>query len=236
MLPKRGPATSSRAPRSHLAHEGDGMHRTRIKICGITRAEDANAAVAAGADAIGVIFAPSPRQVTLAQAAAALAEVPPPVARIGVFVDAPADEIAEAVRLCELTAVQLSGNEPPEQCDFIPVPVIKVVHVGTDFGLEKVEPYRDHAAALLLDTLVTGKAGGTSQTFDWQVTGDIPGWAPFFVAGGLNPANVGACIATLRPYAVDVSSGVEATSGIKDHEKIVAFCAAVRDADREARS
>ncbi len=130
--------------------------------------------------------------------------------------------------------MQLSGSESPEQCDAVPVPVIKVVHVGTDFGLGEVEPYRGHAAALLLDTLVTGKAGGTSQTFDWQATGGLPGWAPSFVAGGLNSDNVGACIRALRPFAVDVSSGVEASSGIKDHKKIVAFCAAVRDADQEA--
>jgi len=210
------------------------MHRTRIKICGITRAEDANAAVAAGADAIGVIFAPSPRQVTVAQAAAALADVPPPVARIGVFVDASAEDIAEAIRVCGLTAVQFSGNESPEQCDAVPVPVVKVIHVGTDFPLEVAEPYRGHAAALLLDTLVTGKAGGTSQTFDWQATGGLPGWAPSFVAGGLNPDNVGVCIRALHPFAVDVSSGVESSSGIKDHKKIVALCAAVRDSDQES--
>jgi len=210
------------------------MHRTRIKICGITRAQDAAAAVAAGADAIGVIFAPSPRQVSVAQAAAALKDVPPPVARIGVFVDASAEEIQEAVTACGLTAVQLSGSESPEFCDALPRPAVKVLHIGTDFGLEAAEPYRGHAAALLLDTLVSGKAGGTSQTFDWQVAGDVPGWAPTFVAGGLNPGNVGACIATLRPYAVDVSSGVEYSPGVKDHEKIVAFCAAVRIADQEA--
>lgn len=210
------------------------MHRTRIKICGITRAEDAAAAVAAGADAIGVIFAPSPRQVSIAQAAAALADVPPPVARIGVFVDAPDEQIIEAVEACGLTAVQLSGSESPEACDAVPCPVVKVLHVGTDFGVEMAEPFRGHAAALLLDTLVSGKAGGTSQTFDWQAAGDVPGWAPSFVAGGLNPENIGACIAALRPYAVDVSSGVEASAGIKDHRKIFAFCAAVRDADQEA--
>lgn len=210
------------------------MYRTRIKICGITSAHDAAAAVGAGADAIGVIFAPSSRQVSLAQAAAALASVPPPVARVGVFVDAPIEQILEAVSVCGLTAVQLSGSESPEACDMIPCAVIKVVHVGTDFGLECSEPYRDHAAALLLDTLVSDKAGGTSQTFDWQATGGLPGWAPSFVAGGLNPENVRRCVAALHPFAVDVSSGVEASPGIKDHKKIVAFCAAVRDADQEA--
>ena len=210
------------------------MHRTRIKICGITRAEDALCAVDNGADAVGVIFAPSARQVTVAQAALALAEVPPPVARVGVFVDPTLEEIEEAVLGCGLTAVQLSGHESPELCDSVSVPVFKVIHVGTDFDSESVEPFRGHAAALLLDTQVSGKAGGTSQAFDWQNVGVVPGWAPSFVAGGLHPGNVAACIGALRPFAVDVSSGVERSPGIKDPEKIAAFCAAVRGADLEA--
>jgi phosphoribosylanthranilate isomerase len=210
------------------------MHRTRIKICGITRAEDAACAVAHGADALGVIFALSQRQVSVEQAARALADVPVPVARVGVFVDASLDEIETAVAACGLTAVQFSGHESPELCDAVSVPVLKAVHVGTDFGLEKVEPFRGHAAALLLDTYVAGKAGGTSQTFNWQKLGAPPGWAPLFVAGGLHPGNVAACIAALRPFAVDVSSGVEESPGIKDPEKIAAFCAAARNADLEA--
>lgn len=212
------------------------LQRTRIKVCGITNASDAAAAVAAGADAIGVIFAPSPRQVTLAQAAAALAGVPPLVARVGVFVDATPEEISVAVEACGLTAVQFSGTETPAACRAASRPVIKALRVGTDFGSESMEPYRGYAAALLLDTYVTGKAGGTSQTFDWQRAGEYPGWASVFVAGGLNPSNVSACIAALRPYAVDVSSGVEARPGIKDHDKVRAFCAAVRAADMEVPS
>jgi phosphoribosylanthranilate isomerase len=209
------------------------MQRTRIKICGITRAEDAVLAVAAGADAIGVIFAPSPRQVTLVQAAALLVDVPPPVARIGVFVDATSEEILEAIRVCGLTAVQLSGHESPELCDVLRVPVLKALHIGTDFDSHEVEPFRGHAAALLLDTHVSGKAGGTSQTFDWHTVDVVPGWAPHYIAGGLNPTNVGACIAVLHPFAVDVSSGVESSPGIKDPDKVLAFCAAVREADLE---
>jgi phosphoribosylanthranilate isomerase len=207
------------------------MTRTRIKICGITKAEDAAAAVAAGADAIGVIFAPSPRQVTIAQAAAVLAAVPPPVARVGVFVNASAEEVASAVSACRLTAVQFSGSESPEDCDTVPVPVIKMVPIGMDFGLEGAEPYRDHVAALLLDTYAADKAGGTSQAFEWRSLGVVPGWAPSFVAGGLTPDNVGECIAVLRPYAVDVSSGVEVAPGMKDHAKLTALCAAIRAAD-----
>jgi phosphoribosylanthranilate isomerase len=210
--------------------------RTRIKVCGITNAEDAAVAVAAGADAIGVIFAPSPRQVTLDQAAAALASVPLPVARVGVFVDASAEEIAAAISACGLTAVQFSGHESPEDCDAVGVPVLKAIGVGTDFDIQTVGPYRDHAAALLFDTLVAGKAGGTSQTFDWQAVGVVSGRVPLFAAGGLNPQNVGECIAVLHPFAVDVSSGVEASPGKKDHQKVFAFCAAVRAADREALS
>jgi phosphoribosylanthranilate isomerase len=212
------------------------MTRTRIKICGITTAADAAAAVAAGADAVGVVFAASPRQVTLAQAAAALAVVPPPVGRVGVFVDAPADLVLEAISVCGLTAVQFSGSESPEDCDACSVPVLKTVHVGTDFGIGCAESYRDHAAALLLDTYAADKAGGTSQTFDWQSSDVVLGWTPFFVAGGLTPDNVGVCIDLLRPYGVDVSSGVELSPGVKDHAKVFAFCAAVRAADREVRA
>ena len=184
------------------------MRRTRIKICGITNAHDAALAVAAGADAVGVIFAASPRHPTV-------------------------EQVAEAVAACGLTAVQFSGSELPRLCDAVGVPVLKALHIGTDFDLEGAEPFRGHAAALLLDTYVAGKAGGTSQAFDWPSLGALPGWAPFFIAGGLNPNNVAACIAALHPFAVDVSSGVEASAGIKDPEKITAFCAAVRDADME---
>jgi phosphoribosylanthranilate isomerase len=180
-----------------------------------------------------VIFAPSPRQVTAEQAAAALADVPIPVARVGVFVDPSVDEVLRAIEACGLTAVQLSGHESPEVCDLIPVPVLKAIHIGTDFPLDRAESYRGHAAALLLDTFVPRKAGGTSQAFNWLTIGVLPGWAPSFIAGGLNPGNVAACMAALHPFAVDVSSGVEASPGIKDPDKITAFCTAVRDADQE---
>jgi phosphoribosylanthranilate isomerase len=146
-------------------------------------------------------------------------------------VNASPAEVAAAVSACGLTAVQFSGSESPEECDAAPVPVIKAVRIGMDFGLEGVEPFRDHAAAFLLDTYVADKAGGTSQTFDWRSLGTVPGWAPFFVAGGLTPDNVGECIAALRPYAVDVSSGVESSPGVKDHTKLAELCTAVRSAD-----
>jgi len=210
------------------------MHRTRIKLCGMTRAQDVAAAVTAGADAVGLVFAPSPRQVSLEQAAIAAAAAPPPVARVGVFVDPTLEEVEAAVAAAQLSAVQLSGHESPEFVSAVSVPVIKVLSVGTDFDWTAAEPYRGRVAALMLDTHVPGKAGGTSQTFRWHSIGETPGWAPLFVAGGLNPENVAEAVRVLRPFAVDVSSGVESSPGIKDHYRIEAFCAAVRQADEGA--
>lgn len=213
------------------------MHRTRIKICGLTRAVDVEAAVAAGADACGFILAASPRQLTVERAAELAALVPPPVARIGVFVDADPAFVEEVVRMAGLTAVQFSGSETPEMCAVVSVPVIKVLAVGTDFGWKAAEPYRGHAAALLLDTYDPQRAGGTSRTFAWQRIGDPPGWAPLFVAGGLHAGNVAELLKVVRPFAVDVSSGVETSPGVKDYTEIEGFCAAVRAADeRGSRS
>lgn len=210
------------------------MHRTRIKICGLTRAEDAAAAVAAGADALGVVLAPSKRQVTLEQAAAVLDTAPPLVARIGVFVDASADEVWEAVARLGLTAVQFHGDEAPETCAMAPVPVIKAIRVGPEFDPASVDRYGGTVSALLLDTLTAGARGGTGIAFDWyDVAGRLPAWAPIVVAGGLGPLNVAEAVRALRPFAVDVSSGVEASPGIKDHALIDSFVAAVRAADLE---
>jgi len=205
--------------------------RTRIKICGLTRPADVEAAVAAGVDACGFIFAPSPRRVTHEQAAALCSLVPPPVARVGVFVDADLDEVEYAVRAAGLTFVQFSGTESPEACDAVSVPVVKVLQVGTDFDWDSAEPYRGRAAALLLDTYDPQRAGGTSRAFDWREVGEPPGWASCFVAGGLNPTNVAEAIAILRPFAVDVSSGVETSPGVKDYTALEGFVAAVRHAD-----
>ena len=210
------------------------MVRTRIKICGLTRPEDAAAAVSSGADAVGVVLAPSKRQVTLDQAAAVFANVPPLVARIGVFVDAKADDVWEAVARLGLTAVQFHGDEAPETCAAAPVPAIKAMRVAPGFDPAGLDAYRGTVAAFLLDTYVAGEQGGTGEAFDWvAVTGALPVWAPVVLAGGLGPGNVGAAIRTLHPYAVDVSSGVEAAPGVKDHALVEAFAEAVRAADRE---
>lgn len=210
------------------------MRRTRVKVCGITNARDAAVAVAAGADALGVVLAPGPRQVTLAQAAATLAAVPPLVARVGVFVDAEPAFVAEAAVRLRLTAVQFHGAEPPERCASAPAPVIKAFRVGAEPRPEEWDAYRGSVAAVLLDTLVVGRAGGTGRAFEWErCAGVLPRFAPVIVAGGLTPLRVGRAMRALHPFAVDVSSGVEERPGHKDREAVHAFIAAVAAADKE---
>lgn len=211
------------------------MQRTRIKICGLTSVNDADGAVRAGADAVGVLLAESPRQVSVSEAEEILAAVPPFVTRVGVFVDAPGDYVEAAVSRLGLHAVQFHGDETPEQCVAAPAPVIKVFKVGTGFDTSVLEPYRGSVAAVLLDTYEPAKSGGTGKTFNWQSNLSLPGWAPFILAGGLAPANVGEAIAALCPYAVDVSSGVEERPRAKDRLLMQAFVAAVRMADAEVR-
>lgn len=209
------------------------MSRTRIKICGITSPADAIAAVEAGADAIGVVLAPSPRQVSIERAAQIAAAVGPLVSVVGVFVNPEREFVAEAVERIGLTYLQFHGDETPEACADAPAPVIRAMRVGTEFDVDIVEPFREHVVAILLDTYDTQVAGGTGTTFDWHAVPVLPGWVSLFLAGGLTPENVGSGIAALRPYAVDVSSGVESAPGSKDHDAMRAFCAAVRAADEE---
>lgn len=210
-------------------------YRTRIKVCGLTRPEDAAAAAAAGADALGVIFADSPRRVTPEHAAEVLAAAPPFVSRVGVFVDADAHEVAELADELGLTHVQLSGSESPEYCRRMPVPTIKALHVGGDGDLERaVEQYADVVDALLFDTFASGLAGGTGERFDTALIAGLSHDVPLVVAGGLAPGNVADVIGRLAPYAVDVCSGVEASPGVKEHALLTAFCGAVRAADGEA--
>jgi phosphoribosylanthranilate isomerase len=206
--------------------------RTRVKVCGLCSAADARAAVRAGADALGVILVPeSRRHVTPEEAAAIYADVPPFVARIAVFVDAPADEVADVARGLRLSAVQLHGSESPEYCASMPVPVIKAFRIGPGFDPSVMGPYRGVVASVLLDTLVEGTHGGTGRPFAWENLPPLPAIAPVIVAGGLRPTNVGAAIRALRPFAVDVSSGVEERPRHKDPYRLAAFVAAVRTAD-----
>jgi phosphoribosylanthranilate isomerase len=208
------------------------VDRTRIKICGLTRAEDAACAIGAGADALGVIlYADSPRIIDLKRAAEVLSATPPFVARIGVFVNAPEEFVAQAVERLGLTAVQFHGEESPARCAGAPVPVIRVVHVGPNFCASDIESYSGAVAAVLLDTYSPQARGGTGVTFSWRQLDGVTIDTPVILAGGLTVENVAEAVATVHPFAVDVASGVESSRGIKDHVAIRAFCAAVRAAD-----
>jgi phosphoribosylanthranilate isomerase len=197
--------------------------RTRVKICGITRIEDALAAAAAGADAIGLVFAAaSPRCVTPAQACALCAVLPPFVTAVGLFVDAPAAEVRAVLGQVPLDLLQFHGSEPAQACRGFGRPYIKAIHMkdGLDVGVEAGR-YPD-AAGLLLDVYHPRLAGGSGERFDWtRVPRDLG--RPLVLAGGLTPDNVAQAVRQVRPYAVDVSSGVEQAKGIKDAAKIAAF-------------
>lgn len=199
---------------------------TRIKICGLRNLEDTLAVVEAGADAIGLVFADSPRKVSLAIAEQIVAALPPLVSAVGVFVNAAIDEVAILAERVRLDTVQLHGEELPEDCQRLPCKVIKrfdILEHDTPDSLRK-RMRRYAVAAYLLDP-----GAGSGQTFNWQVACGLPGL--LIVSGGLTPENVGAAIQKLRPYAVDVSSGVESEPGRKDPEKVRAFVRAVREAD-----
>lgn len=197
--------------------------RVRVKICGITRVEDALTAVAQGADAIGLVFyAPSPRAVSIEQAVAIAEQMPAFVSVVGLFVNAEEHYIKEVTSRVQLDLLQFHGDETPEQCAQYGLPFIKAVRVKSDTNL--VQYAKDYSAsrALLLDTYTEGVAGGTGHVFDWGlIPPDLN--KPVVLAGGLTAENVALAIKQVKPYAVDVSGGVEASKGIKDAAKIAAF-------------
>lgn len=202
--------------------------RTRVKICGITRIEDALAAVGYGCDAIGLVFyPPSPRYVAPEQARAIAAALPPFVQAVGLFVDATPEEVRAVLAVVRLDLLQFHGDETPEYCRQFGVPYMKAVRVRPETNLLQYAAVYTDAKALLLDTYVSGTPGGTGQTFDWAVIpGDLP--KPVVLAGGLNASNVSEAIKQCRPYAVDVSGGVEREKGIKDADKIAAFMRGIK--------
>jgi phosphoribosylanthranilate isomerase len=200
----------------------------RVKICGITRVEDALAAAAAGTDAIGLVFyAKSPRAVGIEQARAIIAALPPFVTTVGLFVDIECDELQRILASVPLDLLQFHGDESPEQCESINRPYIKALRVkaGDDIAAQ-VNRYPG-AKGILLDAYVDGVPGGTGEAFDWSLVPEGLS-KPVILAGGLHADNVAAAVARVRPYAVDVSGGVEASKGIKDAEKVGAFIRAAR--------
>ncbi|MDB6144404.1 MAG: trpF [Pseudomonas sp.] len=206
------------------------MSAVRSKICGITRIEDALAAVDAGADAIGFVFyAKSPRAVTVVQAREIIAALPPFVTTVGLFVNCSRCELTEILEVVPLDLLQFHGDETAEDCDGYHRPYIKALRVQAGDDIAARSRAYPKASGILLDTYVAGVPGGTGEAFDWSL---IPKSLskPIILAGGLTPANVAQAIAQVRPYAVDVSGGVEAGKGIKDHDKIRAFMDAVQGA------
>jgi phosphoribosylanthranilate isomerase len=232
---------------------------TRIKICGITNMEDALAAIACGAHALGFVFASSPRRVTPEQAGAIVRALPPFVTAVAVVVDEPVEALRGKLETSGCQAVQLHGDEPPSYVDNLrgsnntsvschsaglseprflaplgmtPMPwIIKAFRIGDEGDLGRLDAY-GRADAFLLDSRVAGKAGGSGVTFDWglaQTAGKTG--KPIILAGGLTPDNVGAALEAARPYAVDVSSGVEVSPGRKDHGLMREFVRAVREFD-----
>lgn len=206
------------------------MAAVRSKICGITRVEDALVAAAQGADALGLVFyAASPRAVDVEQARAILAALPPFVTSVGLFVDASRAEIEAVLEQVPLDLLQFHGDESPSDCEGFARPYIKALRVRAGVSIEEQCERYCGAAGILLDSYVPGVPGGTGESFDWSLIPSGLG-KPVILAGGLDAGNVGEAIARVRPYAVDVSGGVERAKGVKDAQKVAAFLREVRAA------
>lgn len=204
----------------------------RIKICGITNPDDALMAVEAGADALGFVFVPNtPRYITSGPAAKIIEQLPPFITTVGLFVNEDAAKIQRIADQCHLDALQLHGDESPEFCKALNRKTIKAFRIKDESSLSQVPDYR--VSAYHLDTYVKGKMGGTGLIFNWTLAEKTKKYGPVILAGGLNPRNVASAVQQVRPYGVDVSSGVEATPGRKAPAKVEAFIDAVRKADHE---
>lgn len=207
------------------------MSIVRAKICGITRAEDAQVAIDHGAHALGFVFAPSsPRALTRDQAAVLVRSLPPFVSKVGLFVDASREEVLDIAARVGLDTVQLHGDEDPKTCAAVQqvVPVVKAFRVQGPETVVRMQSYRGCAAGFLLDAYVPGRHGGTGTRFDWVLAVEAKALGvPIILAGGLDSVNVAEAIQVVRPFAVDVSSGVESAPGHKDPRKLREFLVAV---------
>nr|WP_282754429.1 phosphoribosylanthranilate isomerase [Desulfuromonas thiophila] len=194
----------------------------RVKVCGITRLEDAHAAIAAGADALGFVFYPaSPRALSCAAAAAICRQLPPFVARVGLFVNAPAALIHDTIQACGLDTVQLHGDETPDQCRIAGVKRIKALRLRTRADLAGWQDYP--VDAWLVDAWSATAYGGTGERGRWDLAAELAGQCPLILAGGLTPETVADAVRQVRPFAVDVSSGVESAPGIKEVFRLEQF-------------
>jgi len=212
------------------------MLRTRIKICGITRAEDANAVVNAGADAIGLVFyPPSPCAVSIEQAAAAVADVPAFITVTALFVNPTVEEVQSVIDSVRIDLIQFHGDEDDDFCRQFNRPYIKALRVRQASDVVASCMRFPGALAILLDSYKPGVPGGTGETFDWSLVPETPP-KPIVLAGGLEPSNVASAIEQIHPFAVDISGGVEAAKGIKDHGKIIEFVNEVYRVDQLSRN
>ncbi|MGW8312405.1 MAG: phosphoribosylanthranilate isomerase [Desulfuromonadales bacterium] len=201
----------------------------RVKICGITNPEDAHHAVACGADALGFVFFPgSPRYVKPDTARRVIAELPPLVSLVGLFVNEAPGRIRETVEFCGLNTVQLHGDETPDQCSYPPCRVIKALRLKRQMSVEVFAAYE--VAALLLDAYIPDQFGGTGHLCDWEQAATVAARHRVILAGGLNPENVAVAVRQVHPFGVDVSSGVEKQPGVKDPEKVARFIRAAKEA------
>ncbi len=211
------------------------MIRIRIKMCGVTRIADAEAAVTAGVDALGFIFhRKSGRNIEPDKARAIIEQLPPFIDTVGVFVDKKRREVEEIIDYCRLAYAQLHGRETPKYCERLarfgaPCQVIKAFRVNPELTPEDIRPYDVHVRGYLLDTYHKQMVGGTGKTFDWDLIEKLRLNRPLLLAGGLNPDNISAALKAVRPYAVDVNSGLEIQPGIKDHSRIKSLVSRVRD-------
>jgi phosphoribosylanthranilate isomerase len=206
-------------------------HRTRIKICGIRDAAMARVAAEAGADAVGIVFHPaSPRNASLEEACTVARALPAFVQAVGLFVNASEARVREVLAAVPLSLLQFHGDEDPGFCDRFGLPWLRAVRMARDTDLLEWQHRFSSATALLLDAAVPGEHGGTGASFDWSlVPREIA--SRIVLSGGLHPGNVGEAVSALRPWAVDVSSGVESSRGVKDAVRIQQFVRSVNDAD-----
>jgi phosphoribosylanthranilate isomerase len=226
-----------------LGRLGDAARSGRllVKICGMRTVEDARFAAAEGADALGFVFwYMSPRRIDADVAAAIAAEVPASVVKVGVFVDAPREEMERVADRVGLDVLQLHGEEPPEALVGLSRPALKALRVGPRFSADEALRYTDAAAGIVVDTRLPGETqlpGGTGVPFDWSRVADLAGRVPFLMlAGGLSATNVATAVRQVRPHAVDVSSGVERMPGRKDPAQVKAFIEAARAVEAELGS
>ncbi|MBW1723345.1 MAG: phosphoribosylanthranilate isomerase [Deltaproteobacteria bacterium] len=205
----------------------------RVKICGITSIEDALDAVSLGADALGFVFAPSPRRVRVASAREIIRRLPPFVQTVGVFVDENVDRIREIMMECGLDLVQLHGDEPPEVCKALGPRAVKGFRIKDRGSLRSLAAYKDHVRGYLLDAFSERRKGGTGKTFDWGLALEAKALGvPLILAGGLDSSNVMEAVERVRPWAVDVSSGVEERPGKKNRKRMEKFISTAKRGGR----